>query len=76
MSEGTARAELAFCAKSERPTRRLCRSDETQAPDERDPFRRASGAGGVNRRSDRDHRSALTLPSVAKRYLFRYPRYA
>jgi hypothetical protein len=27
--------------------------------------RRASGAGGVNRRSDRQHRSALTLPSVA-----------
>ena len=27
--------------------------------------RRASGAGGVNRRSDRQQRSALTLPSVA-----------
>ena len=33
------------------------------------PFRwtRASVAGGVNRRSDSDHRSALTLPSVATR---------
>ena len=26
------------CARSERPTRRLCRSDETRAPDERDPL--------------------------------------
>jgi len=31
-------------------------------------WRRASGAGGVNRRSDRQHRSALTLPSVAKEW--------
>jgi len=30
-------------------------------------WRRASGAGGVNRRSDRQRRSALTLPSVALR---------
>ena len=27
------------CARSERPTRRLCRSDETRAPDERDPLK-------------------------------------
>jgi hypothetical protein len=65
MSEGTASSELAFCARSERPTRRLCRSDETRAPDERDPFRRASGGGGVDRRSDRQRRSALALPSMA-----------
>ena len=31
------------------------------------PLEAASGAGAVNRRSDRQHRSALTLPSVAKR---------
>jgi hypothetical protein len=29
---------LALCARSERPTRRLCRSDETRVPDDRDPL--------------------------------------
>ena len=29
---------VAQCARSERPRRRLCRSDETRAPDERDPL--------------------------------------
>ena len=62
-----ASARRSLRARSERPTRRLCRSDKTRAPDERDPFRRASG-GGVDRRSDRQRRSALALPSVAKEW--------
>jgi hypothetical protein len=33
-----AAAASLLCARSERPRRRPCRSDETRAPDERDPL--------------------------------------
>jgi hypothetical protein len=35
---GGERTPVAQCARSERPRRRPCRSDETRAPDERDPL--------------------------------------
>ena len=43
-------------ARSERPTRRLCRSDETRAPDERDPLE-ASGRCGWRESSKRSSAS-------------------
>ena len=52
---------------SERPRRSLRRSDKARVPGDRDPLEASVRRGGVNRRSDRQRRSALTLPSVALR---------
>ena len=44
---------LMGCARSERPTRRLCRSNETRAPDERDPLKARQASGGGWRESSK-----------------------
>ena len=58
---------LMGCARSERPRRADAALTRRGLPAIAIRWRRASGAGGVNRRSDRQRRSARALPSVAKR---------
>jgi len=57
---------LALCARSERPDEALAAPTRRGFPAIAIRWRRASGGGGVNRRSDRQRRSGLAFPSVAK----------